>query len=69
MSPSAYLRALRLHMARERLFDGESAASVAAACGFADQAHFTNEFRRFAGVSPGTFVARRGEDDESVILG
>lgn len=53
MSPSAYLRALRLHRARERLFDGESPASAAAACGFADQAHFTRVFRQAFGYTPG----------------
>lgn len=56
MSPSAYLRALRLHMARERLFDGESTASVAAACGFADQAHFTRVFRQAFGYTPGDLL-------------
>lgn len=53
MSPSAYLRMLRLHTARERLFDGESPASAAAACGFADQAHFTRLFRQAFGYTPG----------------
>lgn len=57
MSPSAYLRALRVHQAREMLFAGDSLASIAAACGFADQAHFTRAFRQSFGYTPGDLLA------------
>lgn len=57
MTPSDYLRAVRLHRARTLLLDGQPIASVAADCGFADQAHFTRWFRRTFGYTPGDFVA------------
>lgn len=42
---------------------GSSVASVAAACGYADQPHLTREVRRFAGLPPAALVAagRGGE--------
>ncbi|MBK1681269.1 helix-turn-helix transcriptional regulator [Rhodocyclus tenuis] len=57
MSPSTYLRALRVHKAREMLFAGDSLAIIAAACGFADQAHFTRAFRQSFGYTPGDLLA------------
>lgn len=56
LSPSQYLRALRVNLARERVLNGESVASAAAACGFADQAHFTRWFVRSFGYSPGDLL-------------
>ena len=38
------------------LLKGQPVASVAAACGFADQAHFTRWFRRAFGYTPGDLV-------------
>jgi methylphosphotriester-DNA--protein-cysteine methyltransferase len=69
LSPKTLARVQRFHAALHRLPAARSRAELALELGYADQAHFTNEFRRFAGVTPGTFVERRGEDDESVILG
>ena len=56
MSPSDYLRTVRLHRAKDMLLSGQPVASVAAACGFADQAHFTRWFRRAFGYTPGDLV-------------
>lgn len=53
MAPGDYLRAVRLHRARQLVLDGEPVAVVAAQCGFADQAHFTRWFRRSFGYTPG----------------
>lgn len=62
MAPGDYLRAVRLHRARQMLLAGEPAAAVAAECGFADQAHFTRWFRRSFGYTPGDLLqaAARG---------
>lgn len=56
MAPGDYLRAVRLHRAKQMLLDGEPVAFVAAECGFADQAHFTRWFRRTFGYTPGDLV-------------
>jgi AraC-like DNA-binding protein len=58
LSPSDYLRQLRLRAARRALAAGEPVAAVAAATGFADQAHLTRWFRRAYGVTPAVY--RRG---------
>lgn len=59
MSPRDYLHNLRLHRARELLFDGATPAAAAAATGFADQAHFTRRFRQAFGYTPGDLIAGR----------
>lgn len=69
LPPKAFARVQRFHQALRRLPSAGSRAALALELGYADQAHFNNEFRRFAGVTPRTFVERRGEDDESMILG
>ncbi|MBJ2154895.1 helix-turn-helix transcriptional regulator [Variovorax sp. IB41] len=56
MAPADYLRAVRLHRAKQMVLSGESVAAVAADCGFADQAHFTRWFRRTFGYTPGDLV-------------
>jgi len=49
-------RRLRLEWAAERLVGSdEELASIAAHAGFADQSHFTREFRRRFGVPPGLY--------------
>lgn len=56
MAPADYLRSIRINRARDLLVSGESIASTALACGFADQAHFTRWFRKTFGYTPGDFV-------------
>jgi AraC-like DNA-binding protein len=53
VTPQMYLRRLRLRVASRSLVYGcQTLAEVAAACGFADQSHFTRVFRRHFGVTP-----------------
>lgn len=68
LPPKTLARVLRFHAALRQLPRAASRTELALALGYADQAHFNHEFRRFAGLSPGRYAARRGDDDESVIL-
>ena len=53
LTPQKYLRKLRLRIAsRALIYTRESLAEVALSCGFADQSHFTREFRRQFGRTP-----------------
>ncbi|MBS2549962.1 AraC family transcriptional regulator [Catenulispora sp. NL8] len=60
MSPSDYERQLRLRHARSLLAVGTAPAEVAAATGFADQAHLARWFKRAYGITPGVFVRGAG---------
>jgi len=59
MPPHAWRNQLRVNRSLDLLRRGESVAEAAAACGFADQSHFTRHFRRAFGVSPGRWRAER----------
>src|SRR5262249_20503447 len=53
LTPQAYLRKLRLRMASHALvFTNQPLSVVAASSGFADQSHFSREFRRHFGRTP-----------------
>ena len=49
LTPHAFQTNLRVARARELLATGMAPAAVAAACGFADQAHLTRTFRSRSG--------------------
>ncbi|MDX1494020.1 MAG: helix-turn-helix transcriptional regulator [Longimicrobiales bacterium] len=52
-SPAELIRIVRLLRARELMADPDcSLSSIAHACGFSDQAHFSRTFRRYFGSSP-----------------
>jgi len=55
MTPHAFLLSRRIQVARARLRRGETPAAVAAATGFADQAHLTRAFKARVGVPPGAY--------------
>lgn len=59
LSPKWLVQRRRLHDAADRLRrDGEvDLARVAAELGYADQAHFTRDFRTVTGLTPGEFSA------------
>lgn len=44
-------------------------AELALMCGYCDQAHFTHDFRAFAGLNPGAYLTRRGAHRNHVVLG
>ncbi|MBE9042021.1 helix-turn-helix transcriptional regulator [Oscillatoriales cyanobacterium LEGE 11467] len=58
-SPSAYQQQLRIAQSKKRLAQGTPIAKVAAEVGFYDQSHFGWYFKRWVGVTPGNYVARR----------
>ncbi len=59
MTPHAYLVQLRIERGRTLLGSGVPIAEAAIEAGFADQSHFTRQFKRFTGVTPGNYLARR----------
>lgn len=61
MSPKRYMRVVRLNRAHALLATGRyrTLADVAYAAGYADQAHFTREFRTLVGRPPSAYLAER----------
>jgi AraC-like DNA-binding protein len=60
LTPKRAARVLRYERAARRLRDpGTTPAAVAAEGGFTDQPHLTREFRRYAGVTPGSVNFRQ----------
>jgi AraC-like DNA-binding protein len=60
LAPKQHARVLRLQAALEQLARAEpSTAVLAADTGYADQSHFSREFRLFAGLTPGEWRAAR----------
>jgi AraC family transcriptional regulator len=59
LTPHQWLQRRRVELARDMLLDGpRSIASIAAACGFADQSHLTRVFSRIVGESPAAWRRR-----------
>jgi AraC-like DNA-binding protein len=62
LTPQKYLRKLQMRMAsRALVYSSESLAKVALSCGFADQSHFTREFRRHFGRTPRDYREHYGQ--------
>ncbi len=55
LPPHVYQTQVRLARAKTLLALGKSIGEVAADTGFADQSHFTRQFRRVTGVTPGHY--------------
>jgi AraC family transcriptional regulator len=59
-SPHAYLMRRRISMAVELMLGSDAPLSeIAISCGFADQAHFSRQFRRTMGYTPSTWRRER----------
>jgi AraC-like DNA-binding protein len=56
LSPYAYYAELRVARAKELLVAGANLASTGSAVGFADQSHFTRQFKRTTGLTPGRYA-------------
>lgn len=70
LSPKALARVLRFRGALNLLQGRRDVpwAELADQCGYYDQSHLTNEFRDFAGVTPGEFVRMQQPDSQSIVL-
>jgi AraC-like DNA-binding protein len=64
-TPQVYRTARRLAVARQLVRDGAELSTVALRCGFTDQSHFTNTFRKWTGVTPGQYRAVAGPSRRS----
>jgi len=59
LGPKWLIRRRRLQEAADRLRDSDAElAGIAAELGYADQAHFTRDFRKATGMTPGEFASR-----------
>jgi AraC-like DNA-binding protein len=59
LGPKWLIRRRRLQEAADRLRSSDAElAGIAAELGYADQAHFTRDFRKATGLTPGEFAAR-----------
>ena len=64
VSPKRFARIVRLQHALQMLEQsdvGAKGAMTAAACGYADQAHFIRECQDVCGHSPGMHLLQRGQ--------
>lgn len=57
LTPKTAARVIRFHRAR-LMIPSTPGATVAAVCGYADQAHLVRDFSRVTGTTPGRFAAR-----------
>lgn len=56
ITPHAYLMQKRIDKGKKLLLSGSSPAQAALDSGFFDQSHFTKQFKRFTGATPGGYM-------------
>ena len=56
LSPAQYQTQVRIQQAKGLLRQGHPISGVAARLGFSDQSHFTRQFKRWVGVTPGHYL-------------
>ncbi|MEP6941025.1 MAG: AraC family transcriptional regulator [Rudaea sp.] len=70
LTPKAYAGILRFDRAlRQARRARASWASIAADCGYFDQAHLANAFQRYAGRTPTSLLLDRMPDADSIVVG
>lgn len=71
VAPKSFLRIMRFQRAVQEMESGKGVSwtSVAHDSGFYDQAHFINEFREFAGFTPGQYLQAKSEFTNYVAVG
>jgi AraC-like DNA-binding protein len=71
LSPKQWSRVRRFQRALCALYKGVDMrwAELAITCGYADQAHFSRDFRRFSGVDPTTYSVSRGRWKNHLAVG
>ncbi|WP_070964406.1 AraC family transcriptional regulator [Vibrio sonorensis] len=57
-TPHQYLILLKIQRARYMLQQGESCVDTSLSCGFFDQSHFSRNFKKVYGVTPGNYIPR-----------
>ena len=67
MPPHAYQLQMRIARAKSALRTGSSIARVALAMGFADQSHFTRQFKRFMGITPAKYADESKKVQDAII--
>jgi AraC-like DNA-binding protein len=70
LSPKQWSRVRRFQKALRALHQGGEMrwAELAVTCGYADQSHFSRDFRSFSGIDPTTYTAARGRWQNHVTL-
>jgi AraC-like DNA-binding protein len=64
--PHEYQTQLRIAHARQLIRDGNAIADVALETGFADQSHFSRNFKRIVGMPPGQYSQSKIIQDKTV---